>query len=153
MNQRIKTLIVQATVAAALLSGAIAVAAETGVITDDGPAHSARPSIGRGPTEKIRVHGKVRGLYPGAVKQMRVRVRNRFPERVRLVSVRGWDSSANATCTKAYVRATRFQGRVPIKPGKRVTIRMRVAMRADAPDSCQGAQFPIRFRARVTKPG
>lgn len=91
--------------------------------------------------------GRVRGLFPGASKRMRVIVRN--PTRARIVLTRIWARALDVPgCSGSYVRIRRFRGERPIPPRGRIVIRMRVRLSPMAPDACQGARLPVRFRAR-----
>lgn len=100
-------------------------------------------------TPQLRATGKVRGLYPGATKRMKVGVRNRYPDPVRLGFVRTRAADANPGCTRKNLS---IRPRTPtqkgIPAGKRRRVRVAVTMLATAPDACQGARFPLRFRVR-----
>ena len=149
MKRKIKNLLSHTAFAVALLAVAVAVAAEGGIIVTERP--DAASSASQRPTPKIKVRGKVTGLHPGAVKKMRVTVRNRFPRRVFLISVRARVGDASPTCTGTNIRVKRFRSRRAIPSGSRRKVRMRVKMRPSAPDACQGTRFPIGFRAKVTR--
>ncbi len=148
MLSRAATLLLNAALAVALLAGAVAVAAETGlIVTERSPGG---PSVVERPTPQIQVRGKVKGLYPGAQKRMKVGVRNRLPQRVRLVSVRARVHNASSQCVRQNLSVKRFRGHKPIRAHRRTRVRVRVTMSPIAPDACQGARFPIEFKARVT---
>ena len=135
-----------AALAVALLAGAVAVAAETGVIVAERPDGAA---VERAMPE-IKVHGKVKGLYPGGRKKMKVGVHNGLPQRVKLVSIRARVKDAAPTCTRQNISVKRFRGQKPIPARGRTGVRVLVTMAPAAPDACQGARFPIKFNARVT---
>ena len=149
MLSRAKSLLLNTALAVTLLAGAVAVAAETGVIVTERPP-SAASSVAERPTPEIEVKGNVKGLYPGAEKSMKVRVFNRLAKPVVLVSVRARVGNANHACTRENLRVTRFKDSRPIKAMGRARVRVSATMQPGAPDACQGARFPIAFRARVT---
>lgn len=148
MPKKVKNLLLNAALAVALLAGAVAVAAETGVIVTERPPGG--PGAVERPVPKIKVHGKVKGLYPGVRKQMKVGVHNRLPHRVTLISVRARVKDASPACSGGNIRVQRFRGRKPIRPHRRNRVGVQVTMAPTAPDACQEARFPITFRARVT---
>lgn len=150
MLSRAKSLLLNTAVAVALLAGAVAVAAETGMIVTERPPE-ATPSALERPTPKIKVQGRVRGLFPGVTKKMEVGVHNRFARPMRLLSVRSRPQGASAECTRPNLRIERFRGLRRIPPHRRTRVWVEVTMAPSAPDSCQGARFPIKFRAKVTK--
>ena len=110
MLSRAKSLLLNAALAVALLAGAVAVAAETGMIVTERPPEAA-PSVLEGPTPKIAVRGTVKGLYPGASQADE----GPGPEqaratRSRLVSVRAHVKDASADCTRAEPQRQALQG-------------------------------------------
>ncbi|HYH61232.1 MAG TPA: hypothetical protein VD766_05150 [Solirubrobacterales bacterium] len=149
MLSRAKSLLLNTALAVALLAGAVAVAAETGMIVTKRPPEAA-PSVLERPTPRITVRAKVKGLYPGASKKMKVGVHNRLGRRVRLVSVRSHPQDASPDCSRTNLRIERFRGGIPIRPHERARVRVKVTMEPTAPDACQGVRFPIHFKARVT---
>jgi hypothetical protein len=96
---------------------------------------------------RMRLSGRVQGLFPGASKRMRVIVRN--PTRVRIVLMRVRARAQDVVgCPGSHVRIRPFRGKRPVPPRGRIVIRMRVRLSPTAPDACQGARWPVRFRAR-----
>lgn len=96
---------------------------------------------------RMLLSGRARGLYPGAWKAMRMTVRNPTRAQIVLMRVRARAESV-AGCPGGMVRIRPFRGERPVPPGGRIRIRMVVQLSTAAPDACQGARFPVRFRAR-----
>jgi hypothetical protein len=96
---------------------------------------------------RMRLSGRVQGLFPGASKQMRVIVRNPTRAVIVLMRVRARAQDVPG-CPGAHVRIHPFRGNRPVPPGGRIVIRMWVRLSPTAPDTCQGARLPVRFRAR-----
>jgi hypothetical protein len=133
-------------IALVLISGTVAFAS----LSADGQRAEApaAKAAGKG-APHIRARGKVNGLYPGAVKKMRVRIRNRFPDPVRLRYVRTKARDAGPGCgMENLVVPAKRRTRARIRPHSRRTVKVKVKMVADAADACQGARFPLRFRVR-----
>lgn len=147
MLSRAKSLLLNTALAVALLAGAVAVAAETGMITLERPDGSS--AVERS-AQKIQVRGKVKDLYPGVTKTMKVRVYNGFPRKVTLVSVRAKVGDASPGCTRQNVRVKRFRGRNPIRAYGQTRVKVKVTLQSTSPDACQGARFPIKFKAKAT---
>lgn len=148
MLSKAKSLLLNAALAVVLFAGAVAVAAETGMIVTERPPGD--PSAVERPVPEIKVHGKVKGLYPGAQTTMKVGVHNRLPQRVKLTSIRARVEDASPTCSRNNVSVERFRGSKPISAHRRERVRVLVTMAATTPDACQDARFPIKFKARVT---
>jgi hypothetical protein len=112
-----------------------------------GPAGSA--AARGGSAGALRVAGSVEGLYPGATVPFRVRIENRRPQPVLLRSVRVRVGSAAAGCDRRLLRVPAARPRVRIRPGAARRVRLRATLSPEAVDACQGASFPLRFRARA----
>lgn len=107
----------------------------------------ARPDDVTGRTFRpFRVSGTVKGLYPGRVKTLRVRVRNPngVPMRVRFVRVRV--VSPVSTCPARSVRVKPWRGSVQIRAGASKRLRLQVRMRRWTPDACQGVRYRLRYK-------
>jgi hypothetical protein len=106
------------------------------------PAPAPRPAIG--------LSGHVAGLYPGAAKRFRVSVANRSrrPWVVRLVSA--IPAAPNRRCPAENLKLAPYRGALRLPPGARRSVSLKAAMRPEVPDACQGALFPLAFRARVS---
>jgi hypothetical protein len=142
----VKKLTIQLALAATLMGAAIAYAADLGPL-DGGQPDRSRAQEHRG--AKVKIHGHVRSLYPGARKRMRVTVRNRHSRPVRLRQLRTRVLDAGPGCSRGYLKVRRFKRRRYIPPHARVRVRVRARLTLSAPDACQGARWPLRFRAGV----
>jgi hypothetical protein len=153
MLSRAKSLLLNAALAVALLAGAVAVAAETGLVTTHAPTQGSPAASERGGAERITVRGRVNGLYPGRVEEMRVRVRSPFTKPVLLRFIRTTVQDASASCTGQNLHVKRFRGRQPIAARGTTMVRVRVTMAQTAPDACQNARFPLEFVAQLQGEG
>jgi hypothetical protein len=148
---KIKTL--SLVLAAVLALGALAYAA-LGQGGSDQVADAAAPD-----TPGLRGHGEASGFYPGLHQPLWVRVRNPLDDRVRVRSIRTRVGSAGPGCSSDNLVARHSRGlrqlrrgnwrHVRIPPHGSRRVRVRVWMRPRAPDACQGATFPLRFRIRA----
>jgi hypothetical protein len=150
-----KTKAVYLVFAIALASGAVAYGAFGGSHADRvaGPRAFAED----GP--RVKLSGHVKGLYPGGRGRMRVTVRNPFRHAVQVRWVVARVKDAGPSCSRHSLVTRRSKGLRPVRGGgwrhtriaphsaRRVGVRVR--MRRSAPDACQRARFPLRFRARV----
>ena len=128
-------------IALVFVPGTIALAALSVGRDGDAPAKGAL---------RLMPHGKIQGLYPGVTKQIPVRVRNGYPDPVRLGYV---ETAVNAdepspACPAEYlVVMPKRRSKVVIPPGRSGVVKVSVTLSAAAPDSCQQALFPLRFEA------
>jgi hypothetical protein len=103
-------------------------------------------------TQKLRVAGHARGLYPGRTAHVRLEVRNGFPFAVEVSSIRARARNAAPHCPgyTVVIRPHRPL-RTALPAHRRRRLHMRIRMRRSARDACQGARFPLRFRVRATR--
>jgi hypothetical protein len=129
-----------------LVSGAIAVAAvETG-------GRSSNPALAAGrKTSGLRVVGHVDGLYPGAATKLAAKVTNPYPLAVVLRSLRAKVLGAAPGCGPENLSIGRYRGHRRIPAHRTRRVRIGIEMVEDAGDACQGAEFPLRFRARARR--
>ena len=106
-----------------------------------------RPPLGT--TRPLVVHGRVRGLYPGASRRMRLVVRNPSSTSVRLTRVTARVANASARCHARNVTIEGFAGSRAIPARGSVRILLPTRMRTTAPNACQGARFPLTFTATM----
>lgn len=97
-------------------------------------------------SHRLVLRARVDGLYPGAVRPMRVVVRNRTGRAVRLVRLTRRTVEAAPGCPTSALR-TRKPRALPMIPadGRRPVL-LRVSLQRSAPDACQGVVFRLKFR-------
>jgi len=138
------------TVVAPLLAGILAVSA---VAIAGTWSPEARDMRGEAPRTLV-LHGKVRDLYPGKAKALRVRVRNTLSVRVGVYHVR---ARAHRTagplgrCPGRVVRIKPWKGMVFVPAGATRRIRLRVRLARRAPDRCQGVRWRVTYDARSVR--
>jgi hypothetical protein len=142
------------TLSLALLASVATVAVAYAALRDEHP----RPAPPRD-VPGLRAEGHMTGLYPGRHRPVWVHVRNPFDHRARVRWIRTRVIDARPDCSPDNLAPRRSRGlrqlksgrwrhvRIPPHQTRRVRVRMR--MRARAPDSCQGAVFPLRFRVKL----
>ncbi|MFF5079854.1 hypothetical protein ACFY36_22610 [Actinoplanes sp. NPDC000266] len=142
-------------VAAAALIGGTVVAFTPGSPESPDPSENeAMVLVGReqgGGAMTFELQGRgVRGLYPGAVKQMRVTVVNPSQYRLRLHGISGKVvSSSRRGCpaTSASLLVKAYNGRLPqaVEPRSRTTLdgTVPVTMPSGATTRCAGTRFTI----------
>jgi hypothetical protein len=142
-----RTRIIELALVAALMAAAVAYAAERGSFGIGSVDRSQAPELLHA---TVKARGHVGGLYPGADRRMRVTVRNRDSRPARLRRFRTRVSNANPVCTDAYLRVRRLKRpQRRIGPQRSILIRVRVRVRPSAPDACQNARWPLRFRGSL----
>jgi hypothetical protein len=97
----------------------------------------------------LRISGHVTGLYPGVTKALRVKFRNRYPGRVVITGLRVVVKDASPRCPAASLRVERFKSRIRVRKRGRLGFPLGVTLSPDVGDGCQGALFPLVFKARV----
>lgn len=98
---------------------------------------------------RLLLRARARGLYPGAVRPLKVLVRNPTDRDVRVVRlVARAIRSSSETCPASFLRVRRLRSHPLVPARSRRRVRMRVKLRASAPDACQGVRFSLRLRVR-----
>ena len=131
------------TLVCVLLAAALAQASEfRRTPAGDGLATTAR-------TPHFTVKGKVKGLYPGSSKPLKLRLTNPndAPISVKLVTVKA--RSTTASCPSSAVKATKFKGNKRIGAHRTAKIKVRIRMKATTPDACQGAKFRLIYGGKA----
>lgn len=127
----------------ALLAGGVGLVAAQ-------PSHSPAAKAPERPAVTIRGH--VSGLYPGAVKRIRLRLHNNSP-RVRVVTrIRARVKSTAGGCPAGNLRVRPKKVRRRLPAHGRAKVRYPIRMVADATGACQGKRFRLHYRARVRQP-
>jgi hypothetical protein len=108
-------------------------------------------------TGSFHLRARAGGLFPGASRPLRLRIRNpnRFAIKVTEVKVQIRRDPRRPGCyPRRYLRATRLREpmRVPAKGIRRTRTRLEIRMRVSAPDACQNAIFPLRIKAKAVRP-
>jgi hypothetical protein len=95
--------------------------------------------------------GSVRGMFPGRIASIPVRVRNplSFPIIVKVITARV--GSPRSGCSARNVRIEPIHGEWRIDPGATARLQTKVRMSMAAPDTCQGLGFPLRFRGKAVR--
>jgi hypothetical protein len=113
---------------------------------------TGREAVGSSPSvglpHRLALRGRAQGLYPGAVKPMRIVVRNRTDRDVRLVALARRVSEAPAGCPVSVLKVRRPRALPVVPAGGRVAVFVRVHLLRSAPDACQGAVFRVTLRAK-----
>ncbi|MGB7804597.1 MAG: hypothetical protein WBM72_03245 [Actinomycetota bacterium] len=131
------------TLVCVLLAAALAQASEfRRTPAGDGLATTAR-------TPHFTVRGKVKGLYPGSSKPLKLRLTNPndAPISVKLVTVKA--RSTTVSCPSSAVKATKFKGNRRIGAHRTAKIKVKIRMKATTPDACQGAKFRLIYGGKA----
>lgn len=99
----------------------------------------------------FRVTGSVGGLYPGAVRTMRVRLRNPHPFALRLRRLRISVVDPAPGCRAGTIRIGRVRRGLVMAARRTTKVRLRVTMRPSAPNACIGARYPLRFSGSAVR--
>jgi hypothetical protein len=116
---------------------------------------AAMPGPGDGPQQSshsggLALSGHVAGLLPGQQARMTIHVRNRLRRVVHLRSVRTIVSAAARGCAGKNLVVAPYRGHLRIGPGRSARVTVRVRMRFDSPNACQGELFPLTFMGQAS---
>jgi hypothetical protein len=108
------------------------------------PAASKHGSFG--------IAGSVKGLYPGLTKPLRLTLTNPQHFAIVVTSVTVAVGNASQGCKAANIAVTHFSGRRRVAAKGSARVKLEITLVHKAPDACQGAVFPLRYRGRAVKP-
>lgn len=98
---------------------------------------------------RLLLRARARGLYPGAVRPLRILVSNPTDHDVRVVRLVARASrSSSEACPVSFLRVRRLRSHPVVPAHSRRRVRVRVKLLASAPDACQGVRFSLRLRVR-----
>jgi hypothetical protein len=112
------------------------------------PAPPPAPSH---PTATFTLSGSVTGLYPGATRDLTVRITNPGNVALRVTSVRVTVRDASAACRASNLVAWSYSGRAYVARHGTASVTVPVRMVPTALDACQNATFPLVFHAEAVK--
>jgi hypothetical protein len=98
----------------------------------------------------LAVTAQVSGLlYPGSVRQVKVRIKNLLARRVRVLGLQLKTGQPSGSCPSWAVRGGRLTVRITIARRGTRTAYASVRMLPTAPDACEGATVPLSFSATL----
>lgn len=103
------------------------------------------------PAATFQVSGRVRGLYPGLTKAMRIRIRNPHPFAIRVKRLRILVDDPSPTCSASTLRIARVRPPRPVPARRSLKILVPVTMAPSTPDACMDARYPLRFSGRAVR--
>jgi hypothetical protein len=112
---------------------------------------SNEPPSSRTSNPTFRIRGAVKGMYPGRVRKLRLRIRNPLDRAIRVRSIRARVRRPHRGCPAKAITIRRWRGHLRIRPHRGRTVRVKVKMKRRAPNACQGARFPIRYRGTAVR--
>ena len=97
----------------------------------------------------VRVTGEIDDLFPGVPSILPIRVRNLTDGPVRLRWVRTKVQQTGGSCDRSWLHTEQVTPRQLIPARGRLDLQVPVMLDPAAPDLCQGATFPLKYRTRV----
>jgi hypothetical protein len=118
----------------------------TGGIAYKGGSASLRSS-----ESPLRVHGRAKRLFPGVSRRLKLTLVNRGESRLAVRSVRIHVGDARLNCGAANLAVHDRRLKFAVAPHSSRSVKFTLRMRAGAADACQGARFPLKFRAKASR--
>ena len=126
------------------------VALALGAITYAAVVHNRAVSLTVPSRRAIVVTATVSGLlYPGSVRQVRLRVKNLLSHKVRVLGLRLKTGKPSGSCPSWAVVGGRIAVRMTIARRGTRTAYASIRMLTSAPTSCEGATIPLAFSATL----
>jgi hypothetical protein len=95
--------------------------------------------------------GTVTGLFPGAVKDLPVLLRNQNNFDVVVTELRATPADASSLCTAANIRVEAFVGQQSVPKNSTATRALVVRMSNDAPNECKNVEWQLAYSGRAAK--
>ena len=102
--------------------------------------------------KRFSISGHVDDLVPGVDRTLRLRIRNPYRHRIRVVSVRTIVEPSGRPCPTRNIQVAPFRGSLAVRARSSRLLPVRVKMLASAPTTCAGAAFPLYFFGRAVRP-
>jgi hypothetical protein len=110
-----------------------------------GAVGSASDAAGSRHPATFTISGSVRGLYPGRTVSLVLTVRNPLKSAITVREITTTVHNASTRCASANLQVKKFSGALVVKAGKTRKATIHATMAKSAPNSCQGARFPLRY--------
>lgn len=117
------------------------------------PAPSDEHSKAAHRRSTVKLSGHVESLYPGVPGTLEVRAVNRTHRRLVLTKVKARARTAGPGCPASAIAIRPARPRAKLAPRGSVSVRLHTMLLPDSPPACEGATWPLRFRARATSSG
>lgn len=146
--------------AVTVLIGTAALASESGshdrtelvALSGRGTASEPTPADSSAFTSAgFTISGKVGGLYPGAVRSLKLTVTNHESFAIIVTSLTTTAGAARAGCGAANLKVASFSGRLKVPAKGKAGTSVHVTMAHSAPNACQGAAFPLRYSGQARR--
>jgi hypothetical protein len=134
----------RAATAVALVLAAVTVLTGASALGSLGPEHKSTK-------RSFTLGGHVRGLYPGAQRELSIVVHNLTGRPLRVRSIRTRVHDARRTCRARNVRVARYRGTLRLRPHQWRRVSVGVRMLRSAPSTCQRAVFRLEFHGTATR--
>jgi len=128
----------------------VVVALALGATTYAAVVHNHAASLKSSSRRALAVTATVSGtLYPGSVRQVRLRIKNLLARKVRVLGLQLKPGKPTGNCPSGAVVGGRIAVRMTIARRGTRTAYASLRMLATAPDSCEGATIPLAFSATM----
>jgi hypothetical protein len=99
----------------------------------------------------VTITGSVENLHPGTPTLMVARARNNTRHRIIMRRLRLKVRDASTSCPRTMLQTKTLRRRNSLPPRRARTVPIEITLVAGAPDACQQAFFPIKFKARAKR--
>lgn len=97
----------------------------------------------------IKITGAVENLFPGQPATLDVVAVNRTRRPLVVTKVKARALPAGLGCPASVLSISPARPRAPLAPRGSTTVRLRAVLTPTATSACEGATWPLRFRARA----
>jgi hypothetical protein len=97
--------------------------------------------------DAVTLKGHVHNLHPGLTTTLKVEARNNLVNRVQLRGVKTKVTDASPDCPGTLLSAEKVNLKKNIPSHQSRTVKIPLTLSASAPDPCQNAKFPLKFKA------
>jgi hypothetical protein len=98
------------------------------------------------------VSGQVQNLRPGGSRPMVLTVRNPNSVAIKVTSVTVAAGAAGSSCPASALTLPRWTGGLVVPKRGTASLTVNVGLKPTAPDTCQGARWPLTFGGTAVKP-
>ena len=143
-----------------LLIGTAALASESGshdgtrLVALSGSGSASEPTPAGSSTfssAAFTISGKVGGLYPGAVRSLKLTVTNHESFKIVVTSLTTTVGAAKAGCGGSNLKVTSFSGQLKVPAKGKASTSVHVTMAHSAPNACQSAVFPLHYSGQARR--
>lgn len=131
-----------------VLVATIAQAAQVGRAPS--PIDGDAMSLVRGAGHSFKISGHIKRLYPGKTGKLVTTVRNPNASGIHVTLIKA-KVAGSPGCPAKHIKIQPFKGKRYVGAGRTIQVKLKITMRAKAPNGCQGDKLHLTYHGKAVQ--